>query len=275
MFRDPEGMNLSLKKLFRSIQVIFPGAVDAKFALHDWFHRRTGLVMKAGFNGLRHLDFQDKLILDVGANRGQSIVAFKNVAPGCRIIAFEPNRILADRLAVQFRSDGSVQIEPCALSNQPGTLTLYILSYRGFLFDGLATIDPNVAKWFDRDRFYFFDPGRVSVEVSTVPARTLDSYELAPALIKLTAQRAEILILQGAEKTLAKHRPLIIAAWAWEEEIALLRAQGYSPYSYSRASFLAGVIGDYTWFLLPEHIDRLHHNRVGLRRGVDFVASND
>jgi FkbM family methyltransferase len=258
-------MGPSAKKFFRSIQVLFPGAVDAKFAVHDWVHRRTGRVFKPEFNGLRHFNFRGKAILDVGANRGQSVVAFKKLAQGCRIIAFEPNRVLANRLTAQYESDGSVQIEPCALSNRPGTLTLYIPSYRGFLFDGLATIDPNVDKWFDRDRFYFFDPGRVSVDVSTVPARTLDSYELAPAVIKLHAQRAEIRILQGAEKTLAKHRPLIIAAWAWEEEIAILRAQGYCPYGYSRGSFLAGVIGEYTWFLLPDHIDSLRHSRVGLR----------
>jgi FkbM family methyltransferase len=255
-------MSPSVKKVFRSIQVLLPSAVDAKFAIHDWFHRHTGRVFKREFNGIRKFNFRDKLLMDVGANRGQSVLAFKNAAPGCRIVAFEPNRFLADRLIARYANDRNVQIEPCALSNQPGTLTLYIPSYRGFLFDGLATIDPKSDHWLERDNFYFFDPTKVSMEVSTVPARTLDSYELAPALIKLTAQRAEILILQGAEKTIVKHRPVIIAAWAWDDEIAILRAFGYSPYGYRRNSFHAGVIGEFTWFLLPEHIDSLRRGQV-------------
>lgn len=202
--------------------------------------------------------------MDVGANRGQSIVAFKNIASDCRIIAFEPNQILADRLTARYAADRNVRIEPCALAGQPGILTVYIPSYRGFLFDGLTTIDPRVAEWFDRERFYFFDPSRVSVQVSTVSARTLDSYELSPALIKLSAQRAEMLILEGAEKTIAKCRPLIIAAWAWKEEIAILSPLGYHPYGYDGRSFEAGVIGEYTWFLLPQHVELLRRGRVGL-----------
>jgi len=250
-------MNPRFKKFFRSTQVLFVGAEDAKFAAHNWVHRRIGRIYKQELKGLRHFDFRNKLLLDVGANRGQSIVAFKNAAPGCRVIAFEPNRMLADRLITRYADDRNVQVEPCALSNEPGTLTLYVPSYRNFLFDGLASIVPEVDKWFDRERFFFFNPAKVSVQVSTVFARTLDSYDLDPALIKLHAQRAEIFILQGAERTIAKHRPIILAAWAWEDEIAILAGWGYSPYGYRRGSFHAGVIGEYTWFLLPEHIDHL------------------
>jgi FkbM family methyltransferase len=260
-------MNPRFKKFFRSIQVLFPGAEDAKFAAHDWVHRRIGRIYKQELKGLRHFDFRHKLLLDVGANRGQSIVAFKNAAPGCRVIAFEPNRMLADRLITRYADDRNVQIEFCALSNQPGTVTLYVPSYRNFLFDGLASIDPEVDKWFDRHRFYFFNPERVSIQTSIVPTRTLDSYELVPALIKLHAQRAEILILGGAKKTIARYRPVIIAAWVWDEEIAVLRALEYAPYVYKGDFFHAGAGGEFTWFFLPEHIDSLRHVRVGSRQG--------
>ena len=258
-------MGPSIKKLFRSTQVLFPGAVDAKFALHDWIHRRSGRLFKKDFGGLRHFDLQGRLIVDVGANRGQSIRAFKNAAPGCRVIAFEPNRVLADRLTARYAGDPNVEIEPSALSDQPGELTLHIPFYRGFLFDGLATTDPKVDKWFDRDRFYFFNPAKVLIETFTVAARPLDSYELSPSLIKLHAQRAEVLILRGAEKTIVKHYcPIIIAAWAWAEEIAVLRALGYFPFGYVGGSFRADAIGEYTWFLLPRHLENLRRDRVSV-----------
>ena len=253
-----------LKKLARSTQVLFPAAVDTKFAVHEWFHRRTGRIFKPGLEGLRHFDFGGRLLVDVGANHGQSIVAFKNAAPGCRIIAFEPNRLLADRLTASYSCDPKVHIEPCALSDKEGSLTLYIPSYRGYLFDGLASISPDTAKWFNRGRLYFFDSTRVSVQTSVVPARKLDSYGLRPALIKLSAQRAEIEILLGAETTIGTHQPIVIAVWAWAEEIAILRGWGYRPYGYSGKSFRDGAIGEYTWFLLPHHIETLNPARVEL-----------
>jgi FkbM family methyltransferase len=253
-----EHLSWTTKKLLRSTQVLFPSFVDAKFAAHEWVHRRTGHIFKKEFEALRQFNLTGKLLLDVGANRGQSIVAFQNAVPGCRITAFEPNRCLADRLAERYADDRNVQIEACALSNGAGKLILHIPSYRGFLFDGLASVQPENARgWFTRDRFYFFDPSKVSVEVSAVFTRTLDSYDLAPALIKLTAQRAELLILQGAEKTIRLHRPLILAAWAWKEEIDVLGAYGYRPYGYRGGQFRVDVIKEFTWFLLPEHIKSL------------------
>jgi hypothetical protein len=62
---------------------------------------------------------------------------------GRRHFAFALNRMmLGNRLTKRYASDRNVRIEPCAPSNQPGTLTLYIPSCRDLLFEGLASIDP-------------------------------------------------------------------------------------------------------------------------------------
>lgn len=259
-------MNQTVKKILRSTQVLFPGVVNAKFTIYDCIYRFGGRVFKQEFNGLRHFNFRGKLLLDVGANRGQSIAAFKNLAPGSRIIAFEPNRPLADHLARLYRSDPTVRIEACGLSDEPGTLTLHIPSYRGFLFDGLATVEPDVRNWFNRERFFFFNPRRVSVQQFAVPARTLDSYNLTPALIKLTAQRSEISILRGARETVQKHRPVILAAWPWDEEVSILRTYGYCAYGYDRGHFHRGTIREFTWFLLQEHVDIIQNDGTEPRR---------
>ena len=260
-------MKKALKKLVRSTQVLFPGLVDAKFAIHNWIFRTTGRVFKRELNGLRHFNLGGKLLVDIGANRGQSIVAFRNAVPNCQVLAFEPNRLLAHRLAERYANDRNARIEACALSNQPGSFTLHIPSYGGYQFDGLATGDPNVGQWFNRDRFYWFNPKKISVEKTTVPTRTLDSFDVAPALMKLHAQRAEILILQGAERTVAKHGPIILTAWTWDEETEYLRALGYQSHAYRHGNFHAGILGEeFTWFLLPKHVEEVCRNRSRFNR---------
>ena len=143
----------NLKKLIRSVQFLLPGFVDKKFAIQNWFDKKTGHVFKNDLKGLKHFGLRGKLLVDVGAHRGQSIVAFRNIVPNCRIISFEPNTALAERLCQQW--GGSVQIENCALSDSPGTLSLYVPYYGKFLFDGLASIHQNEAKdWFNSERFF-------------------------------------------------------------------------------------------------------------------------
>lgn len=246
----------NLKKFIRSTQVFFPNLVDSKFALQNWVDRKTGRVFQRDLNGLRHFDLRGKLILDIGAHRGQSITAFKNAAPGCRIISFEPNTLLADRLIVRHGFDEAVHVEACALSDRSGSLHLYTPFYGRFLFDGLASIHESEAKeWFNRERFYWFDPAKVSIQVMTVPTRTLDSFEYETALLKLSAQRAELRILKGATNTIASNQPIIITAWAWDDEINFLRALGYRQFVYRGGRFRTRSVetGYFSWFLLPKH----------------------
>ncbi|MGH6868223.1 MAG: FkbM family methyltransferase [Methylocella sp.] len=213
-------------------------------------------MFKAEFGGLRKLSLRGRLLLDVGANRGQSIIAFQNAVPECQIVAFEPNRDLSACLATCYAGDASVKVEAVALASAPGHLTLYVPFYNGFSFDGLSSPRQDEAvRWFNSGRLYWFDRRKVTVEESTVPARTLDSYGLAPALINLHVQRAEIEVLKGARETLARHRPALLCAYPWPELIEILAEHGYRPYAYRHGQFIADRLGlEFTWFLQEEHI---------------------
>src|SRR5205814_1418189 len=74
-------IGFQIKKLARSVQVFFPWLPDAKFAAHHWYHRAAGRLFQAEYGGLGCFDWEGQLLLDIGANRGQSTVAFENAVP--------------------------------------------------------------------------------------------------------------------------------------------------------------------------------------------------
>jgi FkbM family methyltransferase len=265
------------KKLIRSIQVFVPGLAEAKSVAHHWFYRRTGCLFKADYGGLARFPWRAKLLVDIGANRGQSIVAFQNAVPDCQIVAFEANALLADRLTARFADSGRIRIEACALAAVPGSVTLYIPLYNGWPFDGLASLHRREAEgWLNANRLYWFDPQKLVIRESRVPARTLDSYGLEPVFMKLHVQRSEIEVLQGAGETLRKHRPVLLCAYPWDALIEFLARRGYEPHAFDRGRFIAGKLGrEFTWFLLDEHVTALGNRVVASRKDqVSAVTRN-
>ena len=91
-------LNNSVKKLARSVEMLVPGSVEAKYALSDAWYARTRRICKPDLNGLRLFETNDALMVDVGSNRGQCIRAFRNIDPTMRMVAFEPVPFLADKL---------------------------------------------------------------------------------------------------------------------------------------------------------------------------------
>lgn len=249
-----------LKKVIRTLQVQFPGLVEAKFAVHDVFFRSTGLLYKADYGGLRHFDLAGKLLLDVGANRGQSITAFKNAVQHPKIIAFEPNARLAANLAQRYREDEDVSVVDVALCETERDFDLHLPYYKGYMLDGLASLKLEEARdWPNTERFFFFDRQKVKVETCRVRGKPLDSFEIQPALIKLSIQRSEIEALMGATETLKSCRPIIMSAWPWPMLIAFLADRGYTYYGYLGGRFVPGRLSYMNWFLLEEHKLQVSH----------------
>ncbi|WP_082512376.1 FkbM family methyltransferase [Afipia sp. Root123D2] len=249
-----------VKKVLRTVQVQFPAMVEAKFALHDAFFRSTGLLYKSDYGGLRHFNLDGKLLLDVGANRGQSITAFKNAVKDPQIVAFEPNPKLAAALARRHAGDANVSIIDNALCETEQDIILHMPYYNGFMLDGLASLKLEEARdWSSTERFYFFSPDKVAIETYRVHGRTLDSFGLKPALIKLHIQRSEIEALKGATDTLRTSRPVIMSAWPWPALVDYLAANSYAYYGYVGGRFVPNHRSYMNWFLLPEHREQVAH----------------
>jgi hypothetical protein len=105
-------------------------------------------------------------------------------------------------------------------------------------------------------RMYRFDPKKLTVREHRVSCKTLDSFALAPALIKLHAQGAELDILKGSQQTLRQQAPALMCAFASPALTEFVADFGYRPHVYNYGRFQPGLAPrhvTFTWYLADAH----------------------
>lgn len=146
---------------------------------------------------LPYLTDRTKTSIDVGAAAGIFSAHLLPVSRNC--VAFEPRPAQAAELRAMFASVGApVRVEPVALSDHSGTVTLRIL-----VEDiGRSTIEADNALK-DED-------GSERTEID-VPVRRLDDYEFdSVGFIKIDVEGHELPVLRGARSTIARERPVLL-----------------------------------------------------------------
>jgi FkbM family methyltransferase len=142
---------------------------------------------------------------DIGANVGSWMLFLAGLSdPFRKIICFEPdatNRALLEMNIARNRL-GNVELMPLALSSESGTAT--------FRSDPVTGSTGSLEKGQSFLGHYY---GKQPVEV-TVQMRTVDELvslgTAPPDFMKIDVEGHELKVLQGARKTLAQHRPLIL-----------------------------------------------------------------
>lgn len=202
--------------------------------------------------------------IDIGANEGMYTHLMRKHAR--HVYAFEALPALAEKL--EARRYRRVTLRCCALSDRPGTGTLYTPLYGDTAVQGLSSLQPGMPQ---------LHPACATQAVRLV--RLDDVYAGNVGCIKIDVEGHELAVLRGARQTIARTRPnLLIEA---EENLApgvlgeidaLLRPLGYAGYYLHRGrlrelgSFDAAVLQD------PQRIAGF---RPGLRRRdfPDFVSN--
>lgn len=146
----------------------------------------------------RHLRPGDTFV-DVGANVGYlSVVAATLVGPTGKVHAFEPNRELVTLLQESMRENGLTQLHPneVGLWSEAGELQL--------------RLEPSSAHSYLR----LGGAAAGAVEVR-VPVTTLDDYldgqgQPPVRLVKVDVEGAELHVLRGARRCLARDRPVLV-----------------------------------------------------------------
>jgi FkbM family methyltransferase len=246
---------MAVKAIARYLYANVPGVAKVRFATKD---RTAAIFSKPEYKGTRYLSLGRGLIVDVGANRGQSIAAFRAMAPEARVVAFEPEPKSAARLAARFHSDPNVIIENCALGEAPGEITFYVPKYGRWDCDGMAATEREAAtSWLsDPGRMYRFDERKLSVSEHLVRRRSLDSFALSPQLIKIHTQGSELRVVEGAVQTIQGHWPALMCAFPTAALTQFLAELGYRPFAYKGSSFLPGVTRPpvtFTWYLTEQN----------------------
>jgi FkbM family methyltransferase len=245
---------MHLKAFARFLYARVPGLAAARFAVKDL---TAAYLTKPEYRGVQKFPVANGLIVDVGANRGQSIAAFKKLAPRSNIVAFEPEPRSAQRLSLRYRRDPTVAVHGCALSDSAGSMTLFIPTYGRWDCDGMAATNRGAATdWLsDPSRMLGYNGAKLTVTEHPIECRTLDSFNLEPLLVKLHAQGAEFAILRGSEQTIRQHKPALMCAFPSNAVTKLLADWGYQPHIYENEHFTPGLAKrsvTFTWYLTED-----------------------
>ncbi len=243
----------ALKKYVRGMMVYAPALQEARFRTELVARKALKRVHDRDWLAFEHLKIGSGVILDIGANRGQSIASFNIVKPNCSIDAFEPNPSLSARLSAYYAGDANVRIHSFALSDVHGEFDLYVPKYREWIFDGLASLNPEEASgWLNEKRVAGFDPKLQTLTTYKVKVLPLDTLGLKPSVMKLDTQGTEYAVLRGAVNTIAENHPIILVESPPVEITNLLAPMGYRPYSYIDGKFLADRVDAKNVFYLRE-----------------------
>ena len=188
--------------------------------------------------------------IDVGANIGMmSLHAARLVAPGGRVISFEPQPGCCAKLGrnLDLAGIGHVRVHNVGLSDSPGELSLKVV--RGTTIMSAFAIDEAA------------DRAAIVAEVPVPVARGDDLVEgqiVGRLSIKVDVEGFELYALRGLAGTIERHRPLILT------EVVpryLLRAG-------TDAGQLFGFLHDrgYRGHVIELRTRRLRRPRLGLRR---------
>jgi FkbM family methyltransferase len=171
-----------------------------------------------------------RMVLDIGANRGQFALVVRRCFPQARIISFEPLPVPAETLRKMFEGDTNVTVHEAAVGPVPGNATIHI-SRR----DDSSSLLPITAT-----QVAFF-PGTAEAATAIVRVAPLREFISAadiqtPALLKLDVQGFELEALRGCEDLLGQIAYVyaecsfveLYAGQAFADEvIAWLRERGF------------------------------------------------
>jgi FkbM family methyltransferase len=232
-----------LYPILRAAQSYAPFARSAKFELYILLTRYFGLKIEDEFHLLSKLDGVT-LAIDIGGNWGQSVEALRRTCSPKKIVCIEPNPHLAKRLTARYRALKEITILENAISDVPGEHLLYVPRYRGFVYDGLASLDQASAEeWLNEDRVAGFDRSKLSIEQHKVQIATLDSLGLSPDVVKIDVQGLELQVVKGGRETFTQSQPIAIIETPGEPVIAQLAEYGLEPFKYEGGRLIKGGNG--------------------------------
>jgi FkbM family methyltransferase len=237
--RDCDIDDVSLDRLYsllRATQSYVPFIRPAKFELYLFLTRYLGLKIEEGFHLLSHLKPLN-LVIDIGGNWGQSIGALRRTCDPKRIVSVEPDPYLSARLKSKYKANPQITILENAISDKPGEQPLFIPRYRGFTYDGLASLDAvSALERLDEERLAGFDRSKLSVEQYSVRMITLDSLGLDPDVVKIDVQGYELQVVRGGSETFNRSKPITIMETPAEPVVALLAEYDLLPFRHHNMS---------------------------------------
>lgn len=212
-----------------------------------------------------------QLFLDIGANCGQSIISLKAVNSEARIRSFEPTSFsfqIAQRVGRVFPD---TEVYNFGLSDRDAWLPIFTPVIDGLLVTPLTSLDPAAFEpGGTMHRFLMEDIAKgaeVSLFVQEIELRRGDNLALAPDVMKIDVEGAELQVLSGLRETISMHGPLIMTEKSDAIGIArFLTEFDYEPYrledkfTLKQLPIVEGVDPNF----LPLNIFYVNRDKIGL-----------
>jgi FkbM family methyltransferase len=232
-------------------------ALKLQRTLRDPFYRR--FICHRVFAAVEHErvipNRPYRLILDVGANRGQFYLVARKLHPSTPIWCFEPIPAALRSLRTVTSSDTRVTVWPYALSDASGRLQMTVAEKN----DSSSLFAPT------RKQTSAF-AGTQAVASLPVEVRTLDGVlssetNLSPFLLKIDVQGAELAVLRGARQLLQHVGDIIVEASLTELYEGQALADEVIAYLFTSGYRLIGI-------------HSLSYDPAGVPIQADFLLSN-
>jgi FkbM family methyltransferase len=234
-------MNRTLRKLIRTFQSELHFLKDAKDAYYYYTRKILGQTHELEWHALRFIpNTLGGCYVDIGANQGQSIESIKLIKPGARVYSFEANQLLARKLQKRYRKRNDITVFPYGLADQEQQRTLFVPTYKNFLYDGDASFDRQMATaLFSDESLFLFDPSKLKLLNIPCEVQRLDSQHLDPIFIKIDVQGYEYHVLKGGVETIERHNPiLMLEGYHGNLDLLQLVTQlGYEEYVFDETGF--------------------------------------
>lgn len=154
---------------------------------------------------LSKLALKDNLqFMDIGAYNGLFSIAFGKLLKNSNAFAFEPNPVNFERLRHNIVINGlvNVDLQQIGISDKPGFLEMYLPED-----DSITTVSS-----YDQDFTKKHTKNALKAHKTTI--NTIDSicetHRIIPDFIKIDVENHEFEVIAGGEKTIEKHKPVIL-----------------------------------------------------------------
>ncbi len=226
--------------------------------LGQWAMRKPDEPDFAVFKALKS---ETGLVVDVGANGGQSAVAFSFLLPRFDIVSFEPNPALWRDLDFIARIIGRrFSYRKIGLGPAADRMTLFVPQIGKLPVTTRASLDRQAAEA-HCERLVGEIGEKPEINETTVEIVPFDSLDLRPDIVKIDVEGYERQVLEGMMETLKATRPILLLESNAEDQscMDLLSPFGYRFYNFDLANkrlTTSAQNPSRNWFAIPEHREK-------------------
>jgi len=197
------------------------------------------------------------LIVDIGANGGQSAVAFGFLCPTFRIESFEPNPSLwSDLDFIKWLLGRRFHYHPVGLGKEKGQFSLYIPMQGNLPITTRASLHRDTVEI--QLKLLANELGQHgTIKEVIVDILCFDDFNLHPDAVKIDVEGHELSVLEGMRKTIKNDRPVFLLEKNPETPDCqvFLKGYGYQFFNFNTKTVSLSLDAEHAtnnWFAIPD-----------------------